>query len=333
MIPAEKISLINKEVVKYKMWAGWTKSEVLKKFGISSSTYYGWKGCVGNNKVIINDLTVLEEEKMKVIEYANLHPSLRHRELSYKMIDDNVAYLSPSSVYRILSEADLVCRWEQKRVKKESTEKPKKPNERWQSDIQYVKIGKRNYYLLLFIDEYSRYIAHHALLREMTGNTVSLEAQAAIEKVTDAKPIIQTDNGSCFISHDFARVLHNCGVGHNRIHPHCPEENGLVERANRTIGDEINMLDLNDYNHGKEKINGIIEWYNTKRLHSAIGYITPYDMHIGRDGFIRSSREVKLENGKNLRIKKNKELRNLKKEAQKSQISEQKIAQKIAQNC
>jgi hypothetical protein len=47
----------------------------------------------------------------------------------------------------------------------------------------YVQIGGRMYYLLNFLDEYSRLIVHHALERSMDAMTVSLEAQAAIERL------------------------------------------------------------------------------------------------------------------------------------------------------
>ena len=59
-------------------------------------------------------------------------------------------------------------------------ERAKKPDERWQTDIMYIKIMERFFYLIIFIDEYSRYIVHHALLTSMDADSVSLEAQSAI---------------------------------------------------------------------------------------------------------------------------------------------------------
>lgn len=309
MIPQEKIMYVDAEVSKFKMWNGWNKKETLKKLGISYSTYCGWSYRKGVLKGSANDAAILQEEKNAVIEYALLRPTLRHRELAYKMIDEDVAYLSPSSVYRILVEANLVCRWKQQGKKREYPSKPAKPNERWQADIRYVQICGRKYYLLLFIDEYSRFISHHALLREMTGDIVSLEAQAAIEGLGNDKPVLQTDNGSCFISYDFAKVLNIFGVGHHRIHPHCPEENGLIERANRTIGSQIDLYEFDSYEEGKTAIKKIIDWYNKERLHSAIGYVAPIDKHTGRDASIQKKREEKLNTGRKQRIEKNKRIR------------------------
>jgi hypothetical protein len=46
-----------------------------------------------------------------VIGYALAHPKDGYRRLAWQMIDADVAYLSPSSVYRVLNEADLLYRW------------------------------------------------------------------------------------------------------------------------------------------------------------------------------------------------------------------------------
>jgi transposase InsO family protein len=44
------------------------------------------------------------------------------------------------------------------------------------------------------------------------------------------KPEIRSDNGSGYIWKEFKTVLKENGLGHHRITPHCPEENGLNER-------------------------------------------------------------------------------------------------------
>ena len=232
-----------------------------------------------------------------MIRYARAHPDIRHRALSYAMIDDDVACLSPSTVYRILREADLVCRWKpNKNRAKRIRYKGKKPDEKWQSDIRYVKIGRRTYYLVNFIDEYSRFMVHHELMRSMDGNSVALAAAQALSKLpADSKPLIQTDNGSCYILHEFKLVLSDKGVGHHRIKPHCPEENGIVERSNRTLGDKIDEMELTDYQLAKENISEIVHWYNHERLHSGIDFLPPWEMYRGDPEKRLSERRRKVE--------------------------------------
>jgi hypothetical protein len=80
----------------------------------------------------------LAEEREAVIRYAKAYPNPRHLELAWKMVDDDVAYLSPSTVYRILREEELVPTWPPRRKKRrrEDHEKAQRPDARWQSDIR-----------------------------------------------------------------------------------------------------------------------------------------------------------------------------------------------------
>ena len=45
---------------------------------------------------------ITDEEKQQVILYALAHTGLNHREMAYRMLDEGIAFMSPSSVYRIL---------------------------------------------------------------------------------------------------------------------------------------------------------------------------------------------------------------------------------------
>lgn len=60
----------------------------------------------------------LSEEKQAVIAAARQHPELRHRERAWRMVDEEVASLSPSTVYRVLKEANLVCPWRRRAQRK-----------------------------------------------------------------------------------------------------------------------------------------------------------------------------------------------------------------------
>ena len=304
---SSRAEIVKHEIEQFRRWCGWPRSTILEKLGIASSSYYRWRDArdeATEPQKASSANAILASERQAIVAYALKHPNLRHRELAWKMIDEDIAYVSPSSVYRILVEENLINRHEHREEPQIEGrgDKPTSPNERWQVDIRYVKVASRDHYLLVFIDEYSRYIPHYELLRFMDGGTVALEAQKVFDTLKEEKkPIIQSDNGSCFISQDFARVLKRCGVGHHRIYPHCPEQNGLIERANRTIGEELEQYTYDDYSSAKDVITGIINWYNHKRLHSAIGFVTPADKHNGRAEQIIKERQRKLERARELR--------------------------------
>ncbi|MEL7337867.1 MAG: DDE-type integrase/transposase/recombinase, partial [Planctomycetota bacterium] len=223
-----------------------TTSTSLRHLGVSRASFYRWKKEEAwkreHRKPVkpVQAFEALDEEKAALVDFAKKHPDVRHRELSWRMIDEDVAYLSSSTVYRILLAEELMNRHRGRRKRyREDIEKASAPDEIWGTDLVYVKIGEVQYYLIIFLDEYSRYVVHWELLTNMEGRTLSLAAEralATLERGADGqlkkKPMIRTDNGSGYISGDFVGLLAHHGLTHHQIKPHCPEENGTVERFN-----------------------------------------------------------------------------------------------------
>ena len=306
--------------------SGWPARRTLKQLGVSPASYYRWRGEAGRVKVLAPEASrpvqvyeATDEEKRAVRAYALKHPGIRHRELAWRMVDEGVAYLSPSTVYRILKGENLVCPWRRRTKRtREEEEKARRPDEIWATDLMYVVIGGRTYYLVNFLDEYSRMIVHHALVPSMDGMTVSIEAQGAIEKLlrerggeipTQGMPRLRSDNGSCYISREFRGVLDEHGLHHNRIKPHCPEENGVVERSNRTLREALEGEELTDLLQARGVIARIIEWYNTERLHSALSYLRPMDYYRGDPAALHEARRRKMAEARHRRREKNLKLR------------------------
>ncbi len=322
-MPPELQQRIHAEVLRTKERSGWAVRETLCVLGVVPTTYYRWlreeawaKAQTSPPKPV-QPYEALPEEKAAVKAYALAHPELRHRELAWRMVDEDVAYLGASTVYRILREAKLVCPWRRRsKRRREEEEKATRPNQIWATDLKYVWVGERDYFLVCFLDEYSRYIVHHELLWGMDGASVSLAAQAALETLPrDAegklreRPEIRSDNGSCYISREFGAVLDEHALSHKRIKPHCPEENGLMERANRTIGEALEEESLTDYLQAVKAIARLIRWYNEERLHSALGFLRPVDYYRGDPGTLYAVRRQKLTEARHRRKERNLQLR------------------------
>ena len=59
------------------------------------------------------------------------------------------------------------------------------------------------------------------------------------------------------------------------IRPHTPEQNGIVERANKTMRESLVTVILTDYEQARHEISRIVDNYNNKRRHSSLNYLTP----------------------------------------------------------
>ena len=183
---------------------GWTVRRILKRLRFPKSRYYDWKAraeegaledALGGARA--SPYAILPEEKAAVIQYALEHPKDGYRRLAWMMIDEDVAYVSPSSVYRILGDADLLYRWKRSQRSGQKPPDPEAPHERWHTDIMYLRVEDTWYFLVTVLDAYSRYVVHWALLTDMTAAAVRMVVQDAVKK-TGKSPKIVTDNGSQF---------------------------------------------------------------------------------------------------------------------------------------
>jgi transposase InsO family protein len=88
---------------------------------------------------------------------------------------------------------------------------------------------------------------------------------------------VQTDNGSEFMA-NFHKYLDEQKIPHIFVYPKSPKVNGVVERFNRTIQEEfINRSDeiYYDLSAFEVKLSNYLNWYNHKRPHYALKYLSP----------------------------------------------------------
>lgn len=293
--------------------------ELISYTGISRGKFYEWRRRYGipnnHNGNIPRFYWLMEEEKKAIIEYARRNEDKEgYRRLCYNMIDKDVAYASPSTVYRILKEKGLLNGYISKKESKkgEGYKQPEKPHKEWHTDITYVNVLGSFMFLVVVIDGYSRFVIKHELRKNMKDKDVCCVLQKAHERFPKEKPRIISDRGGQFISRELKNYLRYIGLKQTYISVGYPQSNGKIERFFKTAKEECirrnSFLSIDD---ARRIIDRYIDQYNYERLHSAINYVTPYDMLTGRKKLILEERREKLENARRIRKEKNKAKTNL----------------------
>jgi len=218
--------------------------------------------------------------------------------MTYMMLDADTVAVSPSTVYRVLQDAGVLRRWNRDHTssKGQGFAQPVKPHEHWHIDISYINIQGTFYYLCSVLDGYSRYLVAWDLRESMTEQHVEIVLQRAHERFPDARPRIISDNGPQFIAKDFKQFIRLSGMTHVRTSPYYPQSNGKMERWHQSAKTEcIRPQTPQSLEDALRIVTKYVEHYNTVRLHSAIGYVTPKDMLEGRAEQIFAARNAKLE--------------------------------------
>jgi putative transposase len=283
---------------------------LLELYKIKKSTYYGWLDEQGNLKPpierkISNPRKILLSEIQAVLKYREIHKDVGYRKFCWQMIDENIAYLTESAVYDILSRHKMLYGWaaaEAEGTSKEYKNKPQYPHHHWHTDIAYIKIQGIFYFLIMMLDGYSRYLLGWELMTDMLGTSVESFVQKIKEKYPDAKPMLIHDNGGQFISLDFKKLVTALEIQSVRTRRNHPQTNGKIERMNGTVKSEaIRPGAPADYEEALEILNKYEYTYNHQRLHAGINFLRPADLFFGRKNKILRERDQKLATGLQLR--------------------------------
>lgn len=281
--------------------------------GIGSSKFYEWRRRYGkvneHNGRIPRDFWLEPWERDAIVAYHDSHPLEGYRRLTFMMLDEDVVAVSPTSVWRVLSQAGRLRRWNETTSKGQGFQQPEKPHEHWHIDVSYVNLRGTFYYLCGVLDGCSRAIVHWEIRESMTETDIEIVLQKARERYPAAAPRVITDNGPQFIAKDFKEFIRICGMTHVRTSPYYPQSNGKIERWHQSLKRECirpgTPLTPED---ARRLVAGYVEHYNTRRLHSAIGYVTPQDKLEGREQRIFTERDRKLEAAREQRRLRRKEV-------------------------
>ena len=157
--------------------------------------------------------------------------------------------------------------------------KAKTINQKWCTDITYIHVRKEGWtYLASVMDLCSRKIIGYAYGTSMTAELAVEAVKNACLNVKNAQGIIlHSDLGSQYTSQAFENYLIQHGILHSFSRKGNPYDNACIESFHSVLKKE--EICLHTYQDSKEARRAIFEyiegWYNRKRIHSAIDYMTP----------------------------------------------------------
>jgi len=160
------------------------------------------------------------------------------------------------------------------------------PNQLWETDVKYGYVpGERRFFFIMsLLDVYNRATVHsHIGLSATAEDAVTMLWQALWKRQlleSDSKPVIRSDNGPQFISQAFENWCLEHGVEHERIPFKTPNKNAHIEAFHRILEDGcLSLHEFETFRQAYGEVAAFMEYYNERRIHSAIHYMTPHEFH------------------------------------------------------
>lgn len=277
----EKLPEIRAQAVRL-LHDGWSTRKVARHLGYAQGTIVKWRKRADSSFPRIIETRssrpkssprALETELVGRIIKARIETK-RCAEIVYETLKEEGIEVSLSSVKRTLSRYGLLKKrspWKKRRSY------PPRPDVKMAGDmvemdtIHILDAKRKRTYIYTAIDIYSRF--GFAMMSERIGARQSILFMKKAKRYFSFKiKTIQTDNGSEFGAW-FTDFLKRKEINHRHIHPRSPNENGHLERFNRTIQEEMPRHKLCILL--PEDIRKYLKHYNEKRMHMGIEYKRP----------------------------------------------------------
>lgn len=224
------------------------------------------------------------------------------REVYAALIDEGQYLCSVRTMYRILDEADQV-RERRNQLRHPTYLKPEllatQPKQLWSWDITKL-LGPAKwtyYYLYTILDIFSRYVVGW-LIAEHESASLAQELIAATclrQNIQPQQLTIHADRGSSMTSKPVALLMADLGVTKTHSRPHVSNDNPFSEAQFKTLK---YRPDYPGYfgcqPDARRWAQDFFQWYNYQHHHSALGLLTPADVHFGRAQAVLAQRQQVL---------------------------------------
>jgi len=150
------------------------------------------------------------------------------------------------------------------------------PNQKWVGDTTELITANGKLFLAAILDLYSRFVVGWALSPVNDRHlTISALEMAIKRRCPEVGLLHHSDQGSTYASEDYQRILAGRGIVCSMSRRGNPYDNAVMEAWNSTFKVECGERFLTNEIARNETFDFIEVFYNQKRLHSALGYVSP----------------------------------------------------------
>jgi putative transposase len=225
------------------------------------------------------------------------------REVYATLLDEGQYLCSWRTMYRVLGENDEVCE-RRNQLRHPNYVKPEllatQPNELWSWDITKL-LGPAKwtyYYLYVILDVFSRYVVGWMIAgRESARLAETLIAETCARQAIQPDQLtIHADRGSSMTSKPVAFLLADLGVTKTHSRPHTSNDNPYSEAQFKTLKYRPDYPErFGSQQDARRWAKDFFDWYDYEHHHTALGLLTPADVHYGRAQTLIQQRQQVLQ--------------------------------------
>lgn len=155
---------------------------------------------------------------------------------------------------------------------------PAAVNQLWVADITYIRLRAEFVYLAVILDAFSRRVIGWALGRALEAElAVTALRMALMERQPPPGLVHHSDRGVQYASAVYTEMLQQHGAAISMSRKGNPYDNAACESFMKTLKqEEVYRNEYRDFYDARASIGEFLEQvYNQKRLHSALGYLSP----------------------------------------------------------
>jgi putative transposase len=281
-----------------------------EKSGASRAIIYRWlklfkeQGLAGledGRRHNLGAKPIAEWKRTKVLAVKETDPGFGPSQIRNQLRRQGIT-ISIESIRRVLKDAGYELGRRHAPPKEYTRFEASRPLELAQIDIAEFYIHKQKVYLVLLLDDYSRFLLAFALLEQCNMELIEQMFSGAIERYGKMERLV-SDRGFVFHGwrgiNGFEKFLEDLDIYHIHTSPYHPETIGKIEAVNKAVRKELfRQIEFQSVADAREKINEWIWRYNYHRVHQGLdGLCVPADRFHGWLPEVERSLSTLVEDG------------------------------------